>query len=154
MKILCLCLGNICRSPTAEAVLRARAEARGLQLSIDSAGTGNWHAGEPPDHRAIAAAARRGYDLSMLRARQITGDDFQAFDLILAMDADNLHDAQSIAPAAPRAELVRFLDYAGMARAGARGNVPDPWYSGGFDTVLDLIETASEAILERIKPGT
>ena len=151
MNILCLCLGNICRSPTAEAVLRAKARAAGLDWRIDSAGTGDWHAGEAPDRRAQAAARARGYDLSDQRARQITARDFHAFDLILAMDGNNMRDAARLAPPDARARLHRFLDLAGMDDAGDRGNVPDPWYTGSFDAVLDLIETAADRVITRLR---
>lgn len=151
MKILCLCLGNICRSPTAEAVLRARAQAAGLDWQIDSAGTGDWHAGEPPDRRAQASAQARGYAMSDQRARQITAQDFKAFDLILAMDDSNLRDAARIAPPEARARLHRFLDLAGMPQAGDRGNVPDPYYTGNFDAVLELIETAADRLVSRLR---
>jgi len=151
MKILCLCLGNICRSPTAEAVLRAKARAAGLDWRIDSAGTGDWHAGEAPDRRAQAAAQARGYDLSALRARQITARDFHDFDLILAMDAQNLRDARAVAPVGAPGRLARFLDAADMAGAGDGGNVPDPYFTGRFDDVLTLIESASERLVQRLQ---
>lgn len=153
-RILCLCLGNICRSPTAEAVLRARAAALGLPLVVDSAGTGDWHAGEAPDRRAQVAARARGYDMSGLRARQIVAADFTRFDLILAMDAQNLADARALAPPGATARIARFLDAAGMPDAGTGGNVPDPWYTGGFDPVLTLIETAAGRLLQRLQAAS
>lgn len=152
MRILMVCLGNICRSPSAEAVLRARAEQRGLgqRLQIDSAGTGDWHVGKPPDARSQAAAARRGYRLDDLRARQVRAADFQDFDLLLAMDQDNLHTLRQRAPASPRAELALLLTYAGLGEH----EVPDPYYGGeqGFEQVLDLLEQASDALLDRLEP--
>lgn len=153
MKILCLCLGNICRSPTAEAVLRAKALSRGLEIEVDSAGTGDWHAGEPPHVKTQAAARARGYDMSALRARQITAQDLERFDLILTMDAQNLRDAQALARKTPkaRARIERFLDAAGLGDAGEAGNVPDPYYTGRFDEVLALIETASDALLDQLQ---
>lgn len=150
MKVLMLCLGNICRSPTAHGVLRAMAKERGLALQIDSAGTGNWHQGNPPDRRTLAAARQRGYDFGDLRARQLRPADFIDFDLILAMDARNLHDARDMAPEGATAQLERFLDYAGMGEDGDAGDVPDPYFTGAFDAVLDLIERASAEVLARL----
>jgi protein-tyrosine phosphatase len=139
MRVLMVCLGNICRSPTAEGVLRAKLEAAGLggRVEVDSAGTGSWHVGAAPDARSQRHAARRGYDLSALRARRVTEDDFRRFDLILAMDQDNLADLQRLAPdAAHRAEVRLFTSV----------EVPDPYSGGaaGFEHVLDLAETASD----------
>ncbi|WP_224815862.1 low molecular weight protein-tyrosine-phosphatase [Hasllibacter sp. MH4015] len=131
--IFVVCLGNICRSPTAEAVLRAHFP----DLRIDSAGTGDWHVGKPPYPPAIEAASARGYNLSDQRARQITRADFNDFDLILAMDESNLVDLREIAPDNARIELFR-------APMGG-GAVPDPYYTGDFDGALDLIEEAAAA---------
>jgi protein-tyrosine phosphatase len=140
-RVLMVCLGNICRSPTAEAVLRARLRAHGLhdRVEVDSAGTGGWHTGDPPDARSQRHAARRGYDLSPLRARRVVEEDFQRFDLLLAMDDDNLADLQRLKPDGARAELRRF----------AAVEVPDPYQSGpaGFERVLDLVEQASDALI-------
>lgn len=143
-----VCLGNICRSPTAEAVLRtvAQREYPHLLLQVDSAGTGNYHVGEPPDRRSRVAAARRGYDLSRLRARQVQQEDFDRFDLLLAMDLANLADLQALAPPGRRDCLRLLLDYADGA--GHR-EVPDPYYGGAeaFEQVLDLAEQAARGLL-------
>jgi protein-tyrosine phosphatase len=153
--ILFVCLGNICRSPTAEAVFRARAARAGLadRLEIDSAGTGDWHVGQPPDRRAIAAAATRGYDLASLRARQVAGDDFHRFSWILAMDRANLRDLSALRPRAFAGHLGLFLDVAPELDVQ---EVPDPYYGAadGFDRVLDLIEVASDALIERVTAGS
>jgi len=151
-RILFVCMGNICRSPTAEGVFRAMAEAAGVAVEVDSAGTGGWHVGEAPDRRATAAAAQRGVDLSRQRARQARAADFHEFDHILAMDHDNLADLQAIMPRDARAELRLFLDYAPDQPVRA---VPDPYYGGpqGFERVLDLIEAASAGLLERLRAG-
>jgi len=152
MKILFVCLGNICRSPTAEAVFRAVAQrdAPDLDIEIDSAGTGGYHIGEPPDSRSQAAARRRGYDMSALRARQIQMDDFQRFDLVLAMDEDNLAALQDRAPATLRDRVRLFLDFAPDAE---RVDVPDPYYGGstGFEEVLDLVEAASAGLIRHLR---
>lgn len=154
MRILFVCMGNICRSPTAEAVFRqiARREFSELALEIDSAGTHGYHVGDPPDPRSIEAGRRRGYDLSALRARRVTRDDFHRFDLLLAMDDDNHARLREIAPPteAHRAQL--FLELAAYPQ---RRDVPDPYYGGaeGFEEVLDLVESASRRVLERLSRG-
>jgi protein-tyrosine phosphatase len=152
MRILMLCMGNICRSPTAEGVLReiARVEAPELALEIDSAGTHDYHVGEPPDRRAIAAARRRGIDLSTLRARRLERADFERFDLLLAMDERNVADALVIAPRDGRGLLRLLLDFA--PETGAR-EVPDPYYGGteDFERVLDLVEAASRGLLAHLR---
>jgi protein-tyrosine phosphatase len=152
MKILFVCLGNICRSPSAEAVLRAIAarEAPELSIEVDSAGTAGYHIGEPPDSRSQAAARRRGYDMSPLRARIVEPADFERFDLLLAMDENNFAVLQQRAPAAYRDRVRLFLDFApdcGM------NEVPDPYYGGptGFEHVLDLVEEASRGLLEHLR---
>jgi len=150
-RVLFVCLGNICRSPTAEGVFRAAVEARGLEsrFEIDSAGTGDWHIGAPPDHRAQRAAARRGVDLSRLRARQIAADDMAKFDHIIAMDAANYADLTRLAGPRHR-HKVRLL----LADSALGEEVPDPYYGGaaGFDRALDLIEAACAEWLERLAP--
>jgi protein-tyrosine phosphatase len=148
MRILFVCLGNICRSPTVEGVARelARREAAHLTLDFDSAGTADYHVGDPPDPRSIRAALARGYDLSSLRARQLHRRDFQHFDLLLAMDEENLSSMLRIAPAghADRARL--FLDY---AREAGTNSVPDPYYGDAdcFDRVIDLAEQGVRGLL-------
>ncbi len=150
-RILFVCLGNICRSPMAEGVFRRVAEEAGMlhMFEIDSAGMGNWHKGEAPDHRAQKAARRRGIDISGQTARKIELEDFEAFDLVLAMDASNLAELHDIAPHAARHKIRRFLDYAPQLRTG---DVPDPYYGGahGFDHALDLIEAAAEGLLAEL----
>jgi len=151
VKVLFVCMGNICRSPTAEAVLRKYVQDAQLdsRIAIDSAGTGDWHAGKGPDQRACQAAAKRGYDLSALRARQVTADDFQRFDLILAMDHDNLKRLQALRPADSHGELDLFLR---RYKLGTDA-VPDPYYGGedGFEQVLDLIERGAAGLLDEIR---
>lgn len=148
-RILFVCLGNICRSPTAEGVCRKLAGQRGMALEIDSAGTGAWHAGEPPDRRAQSEARRRGIDLSGQRARAVRPEDFAHFDHILAMDAENLSNLKKACPPAQRHKLRRLLD---LAPSLHTRDVPDPYYGGpdGFAQVFDLIETACDALLDEI----
>lgn len=152
MNILFVCLGNICRSPTVEAVARqlAALEAAHLRLTFDSAGTAEYHIGDAPDPRSQRAALARGYDLAALRARQVVAEDFRRFDLLLAMDEDNLRDLQAMAPRglAQRAQL--FLSYCDDAGCVA---VPDPYYGGtaGFDAVLDLAEAGSRGLFRALE---
>ena len=152
MRVLFVCLGNICRSPTAEAVLRALAarEAPELLVEVDSAGTAGYHVGEPPDPRTRQAAARRGYDLSTLRARVVEPADFERFDLILAMDRENLRVLRRRAPAQAHERVRLFLEFA--PEAGPE-DVPDPYYGGanGFEEVLDLVETATRGLLAHLR---
>lgn len=139
-RILFVCLGNICRSPSAEGVMRALAP----DWRIDSAGTGGWHAGEPPHPPAIRAAAARGYDLTPLRARQVSRTDFARFDRIVVMDAANLTAVEALRPSGVTTPVVRLLDHA--PGCGHR-DVPDPYYSGDFDLALDLIEAGCRGLL-------
>jgi protein-tyrosine phosphatase len=154
VKILFVCLGNICRSPTAEGVLRVLAarEAPDLALEIDSAGTAGYHVGEPPDPRTRQAAARRGYDLNALRARIVEPLDFERFDLILAMDRDNLRVLRRRAPATAHERLQLFLEFA--PDSGIE-DVPDPYYGGpnGFEEVLDLVEAAARGLIAHLRRG-
>lgn len=146
-------MGNICRSPTAEGVLRHRAAALGelLDIQIDSAGTHGYHAGSPPDPRAVSAAARRGIDISGQRARAVELADFERFDLILAMDDENLRALESMRPENSRADLQLFLGY--CCSNDEIRSVPDPYYGGsaGFERVLDIIDDASESLLEGLR---
>lgn len=151
MRVLFVCMGNICRSPTAEGVFRHRLLQAGLheRVTVDSAGTGDWHVGKTPDSRTRQAALSRGYDLSAQRARQVEAADFQRFDLILAMDQSNLRNLKALRPAGARADLDLYLRRYELAL----DEVPDPYYGGeeGFEQVLDLIEQASDALLNEIK---
>jgi protein-tyrosine phosphatase len=146
--VLFVCLGNICRSPTAEGVLRhlAALEAPDLALDIDSAGTADYHIGAPPDPRSQRAALRRGIDISGLHARQVAADDFARFDLILAMDAENLRELQALRPHHSRAAVKLFLEYAPDLELR---DVPDPYYgeAAAFEEVLHLTTAASRGLL-------
>ncbi len=148
-RVLFVCLGNICRSPSAEGVARSMAEREGLAhaFDFDSAGSGGWHAGDPPDPRAIRACARRGVDISGLRARQSTQQDFEVFDLILAMDRSNAAHLER-ARSGRATPIQLLLDYAPERR---EREVPDPYYGGedGFEEMLDLIEAGTAGLLRR-----
>lgn len=149
-KVLFVCMGNICRSPTAEGVFRQLAEAAGLggAIAIDSAGTHGYHVGEPPDRRAQAAAARRGYDLRGLRGRQVSAHDFHAFDYVLAMDRNNLAILEQLCPPQQAHKVGLFMEFGRSFAA----EVPDPYYGGadGFERVLDMIEDAGRGLLQEI----
>lgn len=151
IKVLFVCMGNICRSPTAEGVFRHFVQQSSSQhlIEADSAGTHGYHIGDPPDERAQAAAMRRGYDLSMLRARQVTSEDFQAFDYVLAMDNENLRALQRICPPQAQRKPLLFLSFSSTRTVI---EVPDPYYGGpqGFERVLDLVEDAAQGLLRRI----
>lgn len=146
-RILFVCLGNICRSPSAEAVTRRMAADRGQTLIVESAGTGDWHIGAPPYGAMTAAAARRGYDLAPLRARQITVNDFTAFDLIVVMDQDNRAEVERLRPVGSGTPVRLFLDF---APGSDLAEVPDPYYARDFDQALDLIEAAAEGLLDHL----
>jgi protein-tyrosine phosphatase len=142
--ILFVCTGNICRSPTAEAVLRHLANKESIELHIESAGLGDWHVGQPPDERSQQHARKRGYDLSAQRARQVTAGDFERFDMILAMDRGHVQALRKLAPARHHARIRLFVE---------GRDVPDPYSGGpdGFEHVLDLVETRCRALLEELK---
>ncbi len=152
VKVLFVCLGNICRSPTAEGVFREVVRQQGLDevVQIDSAGTHAYHIGDPPDPRAQAAALRRGIDLSTLRGRQATSQDIETFDYILAMDRQNLANLLAISPSGQEHKIRLFLEF---AESRPEREVPDPYFGGssGFDRVLDMIEEASAGLLEHIR---
>jgi protein-tyrosine phosphatase len=155
MRILFVCMGNICRSPTAEGVMRRLVVEAGLEdrIELDSAGTGGWHVGDPPDSRATTAAARRGVTLDGA-ARQVTADDFRTFDLLVAMDRENLGGLLAVAPDEESAEKVRLLREFDPASAGAPDlDVPDPYYGGdgGFETVLDMVEASCRGLLDELR---
>jgi len=157
VRLLFVCLGNICRSPTAEGVMRALLRREGLQDSIglDSAGTGSWHVGSAPDARASAVARTRGLTLDG-RARQVSAEDFERFDLLLAMDSSNMRELRRLAPAAQQRAKVRLLREFDPASADAEDlDVPDPYYAanGGFEEVFDLVQAACEGLLEQIRTG-
>jgi protein-tyrosine phosphatase len=144
MRILFVCMGNICRSPTAEGVMRRLIDEQGLDIEIDSAGTGGWHAGEPPDERATLAARRRGVTLEGA-ARQVQPADFRRFDMLIALDRSNLRDLVALAPDEEAAAKVRLLV--------ADADVPDPYYGGdrGFENVLDMVEAACRELLDELR---
>jgi protein-tyrosine phosphatase len=148
IKVLFVCMGNICRSPTAEGVLRKYAIDQGLesQLSIDSAGTIGFHSGEPPDKRATQHATKRGYDLSAIRARQINQPDYAEFDYVLAMDAQNILGLKNQTPLEHAHKLHLFLDF---SEKYAGRDVPDPYYGNaqGFELVLDMIEDGAKGFI-------
>jgi protein-tyrosine phosphatase len=154
LRLLFVCMGNICRSPTAHGVMRHKVRLAGLEraVAVGSAGTHGWHEGNPPDERAMAHARRRGYDLADLRARPLRPADFEHADLLLVMDARNLDDARAIGAAAHHGKL-RLLTEFGLVHRAAE--VPDPYYGGaaGFEHVLDLVEDACDGLLRHVAPG-
>jgi protein-tyrosine phosphatase len=151
MRILFVCMGNICRSPTAEGVFRRLVAERapGVEIEVDSAGTHDYHVGDPPDPRSIAAAARRGVDLRQLRARSVRDEDFERFDLIIAMDRLNRETLLERSPAPFRERIRLFMEFAGENEVE---DVPDPYYGGalGFERVLDLAEEAAAGLLDEV----
>lgn len=152
VKVLFVCMGNICRSPTAEGVFKGLVEEAGLShvIETDSAGTHSYHVGAEPDSRAQSVATSRGYDLSALRGRQFIADDYIKFDYLMAMDADNYSNMAKIKPDNATGSLHLFLEFASQHN---EKEVPDPYYGGakGFDRVFDMVEDASKGLLEHIK---
>ncbi|MCU7811081.1 MAG: low molecular weight phosphotyrosine protein phosphatase [Candidatus Thiodiazotropha sp. (ex Notomyrtea botanica)] len=152
VKVLFVCMGNICRSPTAHGVFRSLVEREDLKdrIHTDSAGTIAYHVGEPPDRRARETAAKRGVDLSDLRARKARAEDFEIFDYVIAMDRSNYSELQDICPSGYEEKLYLFLDFAPHL---PEDEVPDPYYGGvaGFDRVFDLVENASRGLLQHIR---
>jgi len=152
VKVLFVCMGNICRSPTAEGVFRHKVNTAGMDklIQIDSAGTHAYHVGEPPDQRAQAAARKRGFDLSAQRARRVRAGDFEEYDFVLAMDEANYADLVSICPGHLQERVKLFLDFAHNSKTR---EVPDPYYGGdhGFEHVLDLVEDAAEGLLGHLQ---
>ncbi len=153
-RLLFVCLGNICRSPLAEGIVRARLDAAGVggQVRIDSAGTGDWHIGRPPDPRAIAVARRHGIDITGLRARQLVELDFHDFDWLLCADRQNLAMVRRRAPAGAPARTALLLDAAGL---GESAEVPDPYYGdeADFERVFALLSDAADGLLQRLRQG-
>jgi protein-tyrosine phosphatase len=150
MSVLFVCLGNICRSPLAEGALRAEAGRLGLDLIVDSAGTGDWHAGEPPDERAQAVALRNGVDISGLRARQVRDSDFRRFTHVVALDHDNLSNLRKLAPPDATAELSLLLDHV----EGREGQaVVDPWFgdAAGFEVTWAEVTAAARVLARRFQ---
>ena len=157
MRLLFVCLGNICRSPTAEGAMRALVREAGLkgEIELDSAGTGGWHVGSPPDPRAVAAASARGIALDG-SARTVGRDDFDDFDLLLAMDRANMRELRQLAPDEQARAKVRLLrEFDPSFTSGEGLDVPDPYYgaAGGFDEVLELVQAACGGLLEQIRAG-
>lgn len=152
IKVLFVCMGNICRSPTAHGVFENMIKNAGMigDVEVDSAGTHAYHVGEPPDKRSAQCAKKRGFDLSYIRARRVEVSDFDYFDYVLAMDADNLSILESMSPTQHKDKVRLFLDF---AKDQSESEVPDPYYGGpnGFDHVFDLVEAASKGLLEDIK---
>ena len=146
-KVMFVCLGNICRSPTAEGVFRGMAAKAGLDVIIDSSGTSGWHNGDLPDGRAMAEADARGYDLSAQRSSLLKAQDFHEFDLILCMDNSNISNAEQMRPKGAKATVKLFLDY---APDQPLREVPDPYYEHNFEAVFDLIEDASRGLIAEL----
>lgn len=148
-KVLIICMGNICRSPTGEAVLKAIAAQKNVAIEVDSAGTIDYHVGDAPDSRAKAAGEKRGYSFAGITSRQVCLEDFAYFDLILAADNDNISELMKICPDEYAHKVKLFLSYS----QSAYNEIPDPYYGGnsGFELVLDLIEDASQHLLDKLK---
>ena len=154
VSVLFVCLGNICRSPTAHAVFQALVDRHGLSsdIYVDGAGTGDWHLGHAPDTRSSAEAAKRGYDMSLLRSRLVTVEDFYQFDYVIAMDKSNLSNLQAICPVGFSGQLKLLMDFSTDPLFSSISEVPDPYYGGhdGFPLVLDMIEDAATSFLRHV----
>ncbi len=148
MKVLMVCLGNICRSPMAEGILRRKIEEQGLQWKVDSAGTGNWHVGESPHQDSIREASKHHIDITGQRARQLEKSDFEYFDLILVMDDQNLNNALQLAETHQKQKVKKLLSF---HPDDTLDNVPDPYFEGGFDAVFTMIEEACSVLVETYK---
>ncbi len=149
VRILFVCLGNICRSPLAEGILQRQAVEAGLEITVDSAGTGGWHIGDAPDRRSIAVAARHGIDIGRQRCRRVTLEDLDSFDLVFGMDRRNVENLRALAPKTAQAKIHLFLDYA----LGTAVDVPDPYYEGedGFETVYSMLSDGCSSLIGRLE---
>ena len=154
VSVLFVCLGNICRSPTAHAVFQCLVDRHGLSsvIQVDGAGTGDWHLGHAPDARSSAEAAKRGYDMSNLRSRLVTVEDFYKFDYVIAMDKSNLGNLKAMCPADFSGQLKLLMDFSSDPSFSSISEVPDPYYGGddGFPLVLDMIEDAAASLLNHV----
>ena len=152
MKVLMVCLGNICRSPLAEGILKHKLSQEGLDWEVDSAGTGSWHVGESPDHRSVDVALRNGIDIRAQRGRQIQTSDLDYYDLIYTMDSSNYNNVRRLAQNKEQEEKVELI--MNMATPGRNQSVPDPYYGNdGFDNVFDMLDRACDHIIHRYKPA-
>jgi protein-tyrosine phosphatase len=149
--VLFVCTGNICRSPTAEGILRKRVEELGLEVVVDSAGTHGYHVGDAPDPRSVRAAAKRGYDISKLKGRKLSAEDFERFDFVVALDDDHMRLMRRSCPPELHHKLHGLMNFAPLA---VHREVPDPYYgpADGFELVLDLLEEAVEGLLKELQP--
>jgi len=148
MKILMVCLGNICRSPLAEGIMQSKIDLHGLDWSVDSAGTGSWHVGERPDHRSAEVAQKHGIDINYQRARQFQVDDFQQFDLIFAMDSSNYQNILKMAASKEEEKKVQLI--MNEVKPGFNQNVPDPyWNNDGFELVFQMLDEACDEIIKK-----
>ncbi|TDT75095.1 protein-tyrosine phosphatase [Litoreibacter halocynthiae] len=146
-RILFACLGNICRSPLAEGIVRSKAQDAGIELELDSAGTGGWHVGDPADARAVVAARLKGYNIENQISRQIGVGDFDAFDLIVAMDETNRQDIEALRPSGSTVPVVLMSSFAPKQ---VSVEVPDPYYTGKFEPVIAMLETCADALVSQL----
>jgi len=149
MKILMVCLGNICRSPLAEGILKAKVESSRLDWEIDSAGTGAWHVGESPDERSVAVAKKYGLDISNQRARKFRSDDLKIFDLIFVMDSSNYNNVKALAGTEEEIDKIALI--MNMVKPGYNQNVPDPYYNNGFEKVYQMLDEACDKVIEKYR---